>query len=126
MRVTLPEGISPSDVGAARPAVPLIAQGDVPTHEVLPTELLLRGSTEGAAAAWPGAGEAGAGATVARGSLYPVAYPGRDTARPPGSSAPPSSNTTTPLHSRLHPWSGRLAMVFAPVRSAAHASGHLG
>jgi len=55
-----------------RPAVRILLRqladsaSDVPTHEVLPTELLVRGSTEGAAAAWPWAREAGAGATVGR------------------------------------------------------------
>jgi hypothetical protein len=35
------------------------------------------------------------------------------TMRPPGSSSPVSSNTMTPLHSRLHPCSGWAAMVRA-------------
>ncbi|HTW02245.1 MAG TPA: LacI family DNA-binding transcriptional regulator [Streptosporangiaceae bacterium] len=38
----------------------------LPTREILPTELLLRGSTEGATGTWPGAHEATAGATAPR------------------------------------------------------------
>lgn len=48
------------------------------------------------------------------------------TARPPGSSAPPSSNSTTPLHSRLQPCPGWLATALAAPRSGAKASGHRG
>jgi hypothetical protein len=48
------------------------------------------------------------------------------TARPSGRSAPASSNTTTPLHSRLHPCSGWLATARAAMRSVARASGHCG
>jgi len=45
---------------------------------------------------------------------------------PPGTSAPPSSNSTTPLQSRLHPCSGWLVTALALKRSAARASGHRG
>jgi len=48
------------------------------------------------------------------------------TARPPGSSAPPSSNSTTPLHSRLHPCPGWFATILAALRPGARASGHCG
>ena len=51
---------------------------------------------------------------------------GGRTARPSGSNTPPSSKATTPLHSRLHPCSGWLATVCAPLRSWARALGHRG
>jgi hypothetical protein len=42
--------------------------------------------------------------------LFQVAAPGRaaaeETIWPSGSNWPPSSSITTPLHSRLQPWSG--------------------
>ena len=43
-----------------------------------------------------------------------------------GRSSPPSSNSTTPLHSRLHPCSGWLATARAAERSGARAPGHRG
>lgn len=46
--------------------------------------------------------------------------------RPSGSSPPPSSNITTPLHNRLHPCSGWHAMVLAALRSCAMVLGHRG
>ncbi|KWW98112.1 hypothetical protein TH66_22860 [Carbonactinospora thermoautotrophica] len=45
---------------------------------------------------------------------------------PSGSSSPVSSNTTTPLHNRLHPCSGWHATVRAASRSGASADGHGG
>src|SRR5262249_7816335 len=45
---------------------------------------------------------------------------------PPGSSSPVSSNTTTPLQSRVQPCSGWLATARAASRSTACASGHCG
>lgn len=61
-------------------------------------------------------------------------YPGQSFKRPPlrrcwktpGTSSPPSSNNTTPLHNRLHPCSGWLATARAVARSGARASGHVG
>src|SRR5262249_19957485 len=47
-------------------------------------------------------------------------------ARPSCSSAPPSSKITTPLHRRLQPCSGWLALILAPLRSWARARGHRG
>ena len=47
-------------------------------------------------------------------------------ARPPGRSSPPSSKTTTPLHSRLQPCSGWLAMAWAAARAISPADGHGG
>jgi hypothetical protein len=44
-------------------------------------------------------------------------------ARPPGKSSPPSSKTTTPLHSRLQPCSGWLAMTWAAARAISPADG---
>lgn len=43
-----------------------------------------------------------------------------------GRSSPPSSNSTTPLHSSVHPCSGWLATDRAAERSGARASGHRG
>ena len=48
------------------------------------------------------------------------------TTRPPGRISPMSSNTITPLHSRLHPCSGWLATVWAASRSGRSAGGHGG
>ena len=46
--------------------------------------------------------------------------------RPPGRISPMSSNTITPLHSRLHPCSGWMATVWAASRSGRSADGHGG
>ena len=48
------------------------------------------------------------------------------TTRPPGRISPMSSNTITPLHSRLHPCSGWMATVRAASRSGRSAGGHGG
>src|SRR6266700_7130698 len=48
------------------------------------------------------------------------------TIRPPGRISPMSSNTITPLHSRLHPCSGWKATVRAALRSGRSAGGHGG
>jgi hypothetical protein len=53
-----------------------------------------------------------------------AAYNGRRTVT--GQSGPARSNSTTPLHSRLHPCSGWLTMTRAAMRSDASASGHRG
>ncbi len=45
---------------------------------------------------------------------------------PPGSRAPASSNSTTPLHSRLHPCSGWVTTTRAAMRSGAAAAGQGG
>src|SRR5262245_20638662 len=44
--------------------------------------------------------------------------------RPSGSTRPPSSNRTTPLQSRLQPWSGWPATTRAAARSGAPGGGH--
>jgi hypothetical protein len=72
----------------------------------------------GAAAAVPDGAAANAAARRGRSAAV--------MARPSGSSWPPSSNNTTPLHSRLHPCSGRRATGQAAMRSCASASGHRG
>src|SRR5208282_6104847 len=64
----------------------------------------------------------GAAAQAAGATMWARAD-GGTTARPSSSSAPPSSKITTPLHSRLHPCSGWLAMTLAPLRSCARAPG---
>src|SRR5215472_8895780 len=51
---------------------------------------------------------------------------GGATSRPLGSSAPASSNSTTPLQSRLHPCSGWVTITRAALQSGASASGHRG
>ena len=48
------------------------------------------------------------------------------TTRPPGRISPMSSNTITPLHSRLHPCSGWMTTVWAASRSGRSAGGHGG
>ena len=93
------------------------------------------GAFLGAGAVWVFRSFQRQGAAAGRTLGYRVAAPERADARveqvgemawPSGSRCPPSSNSTTPLHSRLHPCSGRRATGQAAVRSGASASGHQG
>ena len=105
-----PGGVPPSGVGASGSAVPGTAALSRDSRQVEPAPAAVAPSGRFFLHAAVGTVQAIAGVTV----------------RPSGSSAPPSSNSTTPLHSRLHPCPGWLATALAALRSGARASGHRG
>ena len=105
-----PGGVPPPGVGASGSAVPGTAALSRDSRQVEPAPAAVAPSGRFFLHAAVGTVQAIAGVTV----------------RPSGRSAPPSSNSTTPLHRRLHPCPGWLATALAALRSGARASGHRG